>query len=233
MIIEAVCCSLEDALAAERAGASRVELCSAIELGGLTPSLGLVQAVKAKCSIPAVAMVRPRAGGFAYRADEIEVMTRDAKSFVEAGIDGLVIAALTSEGQVDAAACASMLAAAGSVSQRVFHRAFDATPDLFASLETLISLGFTRILTSGGADTALSGAGTLRRLVNQAAGRIEILPAGGVRASNASEILDLSGATQLHLGPMRDEEDVTAPFYGTTHRVLDEGALRAVVAAVF
>lgn len=231
MIVEAVCCSLEDALAAERAGASRVELCSAIELGGLTPSVGLVRAVKEKCGLPAVAMVRPRAGGFAYRSHEIEVMARDCRALLEAGIDGLVIAALTPGRLVDEAACALLLNMAGDGKQLVFHRAFDATPDLFASLETLITLGFTRILTSGGSDTALEGASTLRRLVEQAKGRIEILPAGGVRASNARAILAQSGATQLHLGPMKDVEDRTAPFYGTTHRVLDEDAMRSVIEA--
>ncbi len=231
-LIEAVCCSVEDALAAEQAGAGRIELCSAIELGGLTPSFGLVREVKKRCKLPAVAMVRPRPSGFAYTESELAVMADDAASLMAAGIDGLVLAALTAEGQIDVEACRTILSRVETSGlQTVFHRAFDATPDLFRSLEVLIDLGFTRILTSGGAPTAIEGTDVLAQLVDQAAGRIEILPAGGVRACNAAEILRRSGASQLHLGPMRDVGDPTAPFYGATHKALDGFAVAEVVQA--
>jgi len=242
MLIEAVCCSLEDATAACEGGAGRIELCSAIELGGLTPSIGLVRLVKMNCDVPAVAMVRPRPSGFCYTEEELLVLVRDCASLVHAGIDGLVIAALKQDRTINIEACRAMIEAARVASsepgaedskdlQLVFHRAFDATPDLLQSLDTLIELGFTRVLTSGGADTALEGTDMLKALLVRADGRIEILPAGGVRASNAREILTRSGCTQLHLRPQLDVEDSTAPFYGGTYKMLDKAGIAAILAA--
>lgn len=229
--IEAVCCSVEDVVVATRAGASRVELCSAIDLGGLTPSVGLVRRALIACTLPAVAMVRPRTAGFHYSTSEIDTMRADAQELFAAGIRGIVFAALKADRTIDREACLALLEVCPAGVQSVFHRAFDATPDLDESLDTLIDLGFTRVLTSGGANTALSGIEDLARLVERARGRIEILPAGGVRALNAVEILRGSGATQLHLGPMVEVEDSTSPFYGAAFRSLDEEALKAVVMA--
>lgn len=199
--VEIVCCSVEDALAAEAGGADRIELCVALSSGGLTPSLGLLQEVKARTSLPVIAMVRPRAGGFVCSEAELAVLERDAELLAAHGADGIVFGTLTSSGNIDTDAC-RRIAGKALGQQLVFHRAFDLTPDPFLALETLISLGFTRVLTSGQRNTALEGAETLRQLQEQAAERIEILPGGGIRAHNVLEVLERSGCRQIHLAPM-------------------------------
>jgi len=195
MIIEVVAQSPDDAVIAARSGADRLELVSALALGGLTPSLGMV----VKCldaKIPFVAMLRPRSGGFAYSHPELEAMEMDGHSFMGAGAKGLVFGVLTSGGQIARKSNRRLVEIGG---EAVFHRAFDALPDPFEAMEILIDLGFKRILTSGGRGTALEGAETLRRLHEKADGRIEILPGGGVRPENASEIVARTGIQQLHL----------------------------------
>jgi copper homeostasis protein len=196
MIIEVVAQSPDDAVIAARSGADRLELVSALSLGGLTPSLGSL----IKClheGLPIVAMLRPRSGGFAYSQSEFEVMIFDGYSFLNAGAQGLVFGILTPGGEIDRKANGRLITELGG--EAVFHRAFDALPDPFEAMEILIDLGFKRILTSGGRGTALEGAETLRRLHEKADGRIEILPGGGVRPENATEIVARTGIQQLHL----------------------------------
>src|SRR6266540_2840215 len=181
ILLEVIVSSLDDARAAAAGGADRFELCSALALGGLTPSLGLLAAIKAELPQPVVFMVRPREGGMAYTEAEYAVMERDAVLALEAGADGLVFGFLTPEGAVDVSRCHRFLARIAGVgrprSQLVFHRAFDVVPDPSVALEQLIDLGITRVLTSGQAPRALEGLPVIRRLVEQAAGRIEVLPA--------------------------------------------------------
>jgi copper homeostasis protein len=201
IIVEIVCCSVEDALATEAGGADRIELCVALSSGGLTPSLGLLLEVKARTSLPVMAMVRPRAGGFVYSEAELAVMERDAELLAAHGADGIVFGILTEAGNIDTDAC-RRIAGKAPGRQLVFHRAFDSTPDPLVALETLIGLGFTRALTSGQRKTALDGTETLRQLQEKAAERIEILPGGGIRAHNVREVLERSGCRQVHLAPM-------------------------------
>jgi copper homeostasis protein len=233
--VEIVCCSVADARAAERGGAHRIELCAALEVGGLTPSLGLLQEVKARVSLPVMAMVRPRPGGFHYDMDELATMERDARLLLEHGADGIVFGPLNADATVNAdAARIFMEAAAGR--QTVFHRAFDATPDPFAALETLIALGVTRILTSGQHPTAAEGTDCLRGLRERAAGRIEILPGGGIRAHNVRALLDCTGCTQVHLAPLTPRTDPTSQRrpelgYGS-YRTIDGEAVAEVVRRV-
>jgi len=227
-LIEAVTCSVADALGAENCGANRIELCVAIEVGGLTPSTGLAREVVARCGLPVVAMVRPRSGGFEYSLEELTVMERDAEIMLEIGIQGVVFGILDADCRIDVAACRRILDRAGRL-QGVFHRAFDSTPDPAEAIEQSIDLGFRRILTSGHAQTALAGADGLKRLRDLAKGRIEILAAGGIRADNVRAVIDGSGVDQIHLGPMQRVGE-QAGLYGDGYLMLDEPALRAVVA---
>eukprot|EP00752_Nemacystus_decipiens_P015231 g13564.t1 len=180
--------SLTSGLIAARLGAARIEINSALELGGLTCSIGLVEAVVQQvkplgCAV--IAMVRPRPGGFAYGAEEQRVMKRDIQALIRAGVDGIALGVLKPTGGVDAEAVRQLIKpvlAAGK--QAVFHRAFDLVPNPVAALQTLIKLGVTRVLTSGQAPTAIEGAALIRRLIEQADGQIEVLPGSGITPSN-------------------------------------------------
>ena len=178
--LEICCASADDVFAASKAGAHRVELNSALFLGGLTPSLGAVREAK-KAGIPIMAMIRPRDGGFCYTRLEFESMLRDVQILCEEGVDGVVFGVLTADGRVDTERCRILAEAAGD-REKVFHRAFDVVPDWREAMEELIDIGFDRILTSGQSPNAILGAETIREMVTYSAGRIEILPGAGIRA---------------------------------------------------
>lgn len=188
---------IRSVLAAAEAGADRVELCSALSEGGLTPSAAFIeQAVKV--GSPRVhVLIRPRPGDFLYNKYEVEQMESDVRRAVALGAHGVVIGALTAEGDIDMDICRRLMEAAGNASV-TFHRAFDLCRDARKSLENVIALGCDRVLTSGLAPSAMDGAEILRLLVEQAAGRIIILPGGGVNPSNAAKLLELTGADELH-----------------------------------
>ncbi|MBL8562124.1 MAG: copper homeostasis protein CutC [Gemmobacter sp.] len=171
---------LEAALAG---GAGRIELCAALDLGGLTPSAGLMRAA-AGCGLPVLAMMRPRAGGFVWSAAEQAAICDDIAAARAAGLAGVVLGASLPDGRLDRAALARMTAAASGM-QMTLHRCFDLVPDPAMALETAIELGFHRVLTSGGALRAAEGLARLQALQAQAAGRIGILPGSGISAANA------------------------------------------------
>jgi copper homeostasis protein len=148
VLLEICCGSIDDAIEAENGGADRVELCSALFLDGLTPSVGTIQEAKRRLKIPIMGMVRPRGGGFAYSEAEVATMERDAEAAVENGADGVVFGILQSDGRIDIPRCRRIRHLIGK-HQAVFHRAFDVTPDPFQALEQLVDLGITRVLTSG------------------------------------------------------------------------------------
>ena len=206
LLLEICCGSLDDALEAETGGAHRVELCSALFLGGLTPSLGTILEAKARLRIPVMVMVRPRGGGFCYTAAEMAVMERDTAAAVEHGADGIVFGILHSDGTVDVERCKRIRQLIGD-RQAVFHRAFDVTPDPIRALDQLVELGITRILTSGQEDNALEGAALIKRLVDYAAGRIEILPGGGIKPQTLQRVLESTGCTQVHLTAFKTQSD--------------------------
>lgn len=189
--------SVESAVNAERGGAGRLELCSSLMEGGLTLSIGLLQVVKQSVSVPVYVMVRPRGGDFLYSEQEVEVMRRDIQLMKSHGADGLVLGALTEDGRVDAELCLELLALSRPLPV-TFHRAFDMVQDPEASLETLVSLGFHRLLTSGCDCSALEGLPVIKRLVKQAKGRISIMPGGGITERNLQRILEGSGAQEFH-----------------------------------
>lgn len=233
-VVEAVCTSVQDCIDAERAGANRLELVSAIELGGLTPSLGLVEECVRSVAIPIMVMIRPRSGGFVYAKTEIEVMKRDISLIREAKTHGVVFGALTGNGEIDYAAMSTLMSECGDM-EVAFHRAFDSVLDQRAGLEALIELGFDRVMTSGGHATGLEGAQTLRTLFEQATGRIDVMAAGGVRPDNAAEILRASGCRSIHLGPfldVRDDTPITSgKDYGTFKRT-DVGTIKQTVDSI-
>ena len=203
--LEIACGSIHDAVIADQAGADRLELCAAMELGGLTPSLGTVFEVAERVDAPFVTMIRPRAGSYQWSGAELAGMERDASLMMETGASGIVFGCLTSNGAVDVRACKRLMRAAGRGEtvfhpvEAVFHRAFDESSDQLRALETLIEMGITRVLTSGGAPTALEGVARIRTLVERAAGRIEILPAGGIREENVEAVVKQTGCQQVHL----------------------------------
>lgn len=194
--LEICCGSVDDVYEAKAAGADRVELNFGMFLGGLTPSLGAVEAAR-KAGIPIMAMVRPREGGFCYTEREFEGMVHDVRAFAAAGVEGVVFGVLRPDGTVDSGRCKILLEAARGM-ETVFHRAIDVTPDWRAALDTLVELGFTRVLTSGQAPSVLFGAGTIREMHERAAGRIQILPGGGIRPANVNEVIARTGCTQIH-----------------------------------
>lgn len=214
-----------DAHAAAKAGADRVELSSALDLGGLTPSVGLLEETLAACPVPVWVMVRPRGGDFVYTDDELRVMVRDAQIIAERKPAGIVFGALDDDGRINVDACRKVLDAAGGL-PAVFHRAFDRCPDPAAAMEILIALGVARILTSGREPTALAGAANLKVLMQLANGRIEILPCGKIRAGNVETVLDLTGCDQIHASfgePVAAGKTRGRRGYPTQSRVSFEG----------
>ncbi len=196
MLVEICCGSADDVFEAAASGADRVELNAALPLGGLTPSIGQLTVAK-NAGVELIAMIRPREGGFCYGTKEFETMLRDARALLAAGADGIVFGILNADGTVDADRCKRMIQAIGS-RQAVFHRAIDVTPDWRAAIDTLCSLGFRRVLTSGQSPTALEGAATIREMIAYAAGRIEILPGAGIRPGNVLDLIEKTKCTQVH-----------------------------------
>lgn len=198
VLLEICCGSIDDAIQSEKGGADRVELCSALFLGGLTPSIGTIQEAKRRLKIPVIAMVRPRGGGFCYSDAEFATMEGDAAAARDAGVEGIVFGILKENGRVDQRRTARIRRIIGK-QQAVFHRAFDVTPDPFHALEQLIDLGITRVLTSGQKDSAPEGVGLIAQLVERAGKRIEILPGGGIRPYNVNDIVRRTGCRQIHM----------------------------------
>src|SRR5262245_14578364 len=195
--VDVAVASVEDALAARAGGADRLELNAALALGGLTPSLGTVVEVRAAVALPVLVMIRPRPGGFAYSDADFKVMQRDADLALEHGADGIVLGILTADGRVDAERCRRLVRQTAG-RDVVFHRAFDVTPDPFVALEQLVELGFRRVMTSGQEETAYNGAALIAELIRRAAGRIEVLPAGGVNRFTVGDVLARTGCDQVH-----------------------------------
>jgi copper homeostasis protein len=208
VLVEICCGSLEDALEAEQGGADRVELCSALFLGGLTPSLGTIMEAKARLKIPTMVMIRPRGGGFCYTPPELAVMERDTMLACERGADGIVFGILNADGSIDEERCRCIRKLIGD-RQAVFHRAFDVTPDPFRSLDQLVELGFTRLLTSGQEDTAPEGVPLIKRLIEYADDRIEILPGGGIKLHSLRQVVESTGCKQVHLTAFKTQSDTS------------------------
>ena len=202
VLVEICCGSVEDVVEAERGGANRVELCSALPLGGLTPSAASIFEAKRLTKLPIMVMIRPRWGGFCYSATDFAVMEREIELAGELGADGFVFGCLDGEGLIEEKRTSVLVRRAGNLPS-VFHRAFDVTTDPLRALDTLIDLGVTRVLTSGQQRKSLDGAPLIRELIERADDRIEILCGGGVRRENVAELIAKTGCRQVHLSVHR------------------------------
>ena len=196
-ILEICAGSVESAIAARDGGATRIELCAALEIGGTTPSAGLIAEARKIEGIVLNVIIRPRGGDFLYNEHEAACMEQDIRTCRQLGADGVVIGALTAEGDIDTALCKRLIDAADGMSI-TFHRAFDMCRDPKRALEELIAIGCDRVLTSGQAATAEDGLPLLKELVQQAAGRISIMPGCGVNSGNAARILQATAAVEIH-----------------------------------
>ncbi|NXS22673.1 CUTC protein, partial [Mystacornis crossleyi] len=195
--------SVESAVNAERGGAGRIELCAGLVEGGTTPSMGLLQVVKQCVRVPVFVMIRPRGGDFLYSDREVEVMKADIRLAKLHGADGLVFGALTEDGRIDTELCTALLAVCRPLPV-TFHRAFDMVHDPLVALETLISLGFERVLTSGCDSSALEGLSLIKRLAEQVMSPARCVtlalfpPGGGITERNLQRILEGSTASEFH-----------------------------------
>ena len=206
VVLEVVCASVEEAAAS--VGADRIELCAALPTGGVTPTLGMIEEARQVSSLPIVAMVRPREGGPCPPEPDFQAAVRDVQHCVRAGADEIVCGFLAPDGRVDRDRNRALVEAAEG-RPVAFHRVFDMVPDLDEALEDVIECGFVRILTSGGQSDVDQGFDGLVRLRERAAGRVTILPGGGVRPTNVKRLAD-AGFGELHFS----FRAVTGPGYG-------------------
>ncbi len=191
--------TLERALAAERGGAHRVELCSELSQGGLTPDEELLRSVRERLRIPIFAMIRPRGGDFVYSDAEYAAMEREIETARQFGVDGLVFGILQRNGHVDVRRTRQLVELAQPLPV-TFHRAIDVAADLHKALEDVTQTGAARVLSSGGAATAVEGVNRLRELVKDAASRIVVMPGSGIVASNVKVVAKATGAREFHAG---------------------------------
>jgi copper homeostasis protein len=204
--IEVCVDSVASAIAAERGGADRIELCSNLREGGTTPTAGMIEVVRSRISLPVHVMIRPRSGDFCYSDDEFEIMRRDVLNAQKTSAHGVVLGILTPDSTIGALRTSELVQLARPLSV-TFHRAFDFSSDLSAALEAVISAGADRILTSGGKQTAVEAQSILANLVQAAKGRITILACGGINANNAATIIRDTGVNEIHVGLRRPVSD--------------------------
>jgi copper homeostasis protein len=196
-VLEICVDSVESAAAAESGGAQRVELCSALAEGGLTPSLGLIRAVRSRIEIGVHVMIRPRAGDFLYSEDDLAVMREDIALAAQCGADGVALGLLTAEGDVDVERTRELVELARPM-EVTFHRAIDMARDIESALEDVIRTGADRVLTSGAETTAMQGRHRIRKLVQSSDRRIGVIAAGSIRAENVTEIAKATCALEFH-----------------------------------
>jgi copper homeostasis protein len=195
--LEICTASAEDCAVAEQSGADRVELNCALMLGGLTPSLGALREARAAIRIPLIAMIRPRAGGFCYSASDFKVMQRDVGATLAEAADGIAFGILTPNGTIDLERCRQIVKLAAG-REIVFHRAFDVVTEPLTALDQLIDLGVRRVMTSGQETSAYNGAANIAQYLRHAAGRVEILPAGGINRFTVADVVSRTGCDQVH-----------------------------------
>lgn len=231
--------SIQACLAAREGGADRIELCSALSEGGLTPSHGLIHTAVLRSELPVHVLLRPRGGDFLYTDDEFKLMRDDLVHARTLGVKGFVLGILRADGTVDIERTRELVDLAAPL-EVTFHRAFDYTASLEQALEDVIATGCRRILTSGGEPDVLAGATKLAQLVAQAAGRIEIAVGGGLRIKNATDLARTIGANHFH-GSLRRSEasemqherdwvlEETDQFDGTSRSVVDVTDVRDMI----
>jgi copper homeostasis protein len=235
-LLEVAASSVASALAAQAGGAGRVELCASLDEGGVTPSHATIVAARAGLSIPLYVLIRPRAGDFVYSEAELAVMVDDIAHCRSLGCDGVVVGALTPDGEVDRAVCARLVASARGMGV-TFHRAFDLVAEMARALEVVIELGCERVLTSGGAPSAIAGAPQLARLVVQAGARITVMPGAGLEPGTIAALREATGAREFHASakrrlPSAMRHPVAALGMSAGETRTDVDTVRALVAAI-
>lgn len=221
VLVEACVDSVLSALAAERGGAKRLELCANLFDGGTTPSAGMISAVKIAVRIPVYVLIRPRGGGFVYSDEEVGVMRLDVEASRMLGADGVAIGALTRDARVDVERVKLLVAGAAELPV-TFHRAFDLARDLDEAAEALAANGVSRVLTSGAATKAIEGAERIGALVRGWSGELEIMAGGGVREEHVRELVERTGVHEVHvrgtqlvrnpMSPRREEITLRKPM---------------------
>jgi copper homeostasis protein len=241
MRVEICVDSVTGALAAERGGADRVELCDNLLEGGTTPSAGSIRVARRLLTIGLQVIIRPRGGDFLYNKDELEVMREDIRMAKDLGANGVVLGCLTASGEIDRI-CTEELVTLARPLNVTFHRAFDMCRDPSEGMEQLIALGVDRILTSGQEASCLEGLELIAALHQKAAGRIIVLPGGGLTPRNIQKIVNETGVSEVHLSARCSVESAMSyrnsrVFMGGTLRppefnwkTTDEGSVRNVVA---
>lgn len=199
ILLEIAVETLQSALAAERAGANRIELCSNLAVGGVTPDVALLKAVREQIQIPIFVMARPRGGNFVYSELEFEEMQEAVALAKNESADGVVLGILKPDNHVDVVRTRELVAMARPLPV-TFHRAFDETADQMEAMEDVIRTGAARILTSGGKATAPAGAEAISSLIAASRGRIQIMPGAGITGANIAEVAERTRATEFHAG---------------------------------
>jgi copper homeostasis protein len=221
-ILEICCYNLESARIAAECGASRIELCSDPSAGGTTPAIGLIKSVRKKIDIELFPIIRIRGGDFLFSEEEFEVLLHEVTACKSAGCEGVVIGMLLKDGRVDMAKTSLLVEKAYPMGV-CFHRAFDWTRNPFEALEEIIETGCERILTSGQQPTAILGAPLIRDLINQADGRIQVMPGSGIRSDNIRDIKIETKATQFHSSARilrKSSMDFVQPFMAEDQSVV-------------
>ncbi len=205
LILEVCVDSMASTLAAQEGGAHRIELCASLLEGGITPSAATIEFARKHLTIDMNVMIRPRGGDFLYSELEFDIMQRDIVTAKALGADGVVFGLLTADGAIDTVRTKTLTDLARPMSVTV-HRAFDMVADPRIALDTIIALGIDRLLTSGMEPNARAGAETIAELLNQAAGRIIIMPGGGINEQNIIQIRQMTGATEFHMSGRHAQE---------------------------
>lgn len=199
VLVEVCADSVASAVAAERGGAARIELCGGLSEGGITPSAGLIEITRAAVSIAIRVMIRPRGGDFLYDEDEFRTMQRDIEMAKELRADGVVLGVLDLDGNIDVNRTRTLVELAHPLGV-TFHRAFDMTADLNRALEEVCVAGADRVLTSGGERSAIDGQAAIKNLVEQAGNRIAIMAGSGIKPENACSLIEQTGVREIHVG---------------------------------
>ncbi len=227
--------SPEGLKAAFEGGADRVELCSALALGGLTPTLSMLGLAR-QTGIDTAVMIRPRAGDFVWTSAEVDMMRSDISTALACEVAGIVIGANLPDGRLDVRTLRKLLAEVDTGADKVLHRCIDLTPDPVEAVETAIALGFDRILTSGGEVKAADAIGTLKAMFDRARGRITIMPGSGITAENVAGLLALLPVEEVHascaVAQPQNPRAVALGFPTTERRVPDLATVRAMRAAL-
>jgi copper homeostasis protein len=222
ILMEVCVDAVESALAAEKGGAQRVELCDNLLEGGTTPSAGAIEMAKKLLNIKLHVIIRPRGGDFLYSDVEFEIMKRDIEMCKKIGVDGVVIGILTANGEIDKPRTAELITLARPLSV-TFHRAFDVSRDAFQALEDLIEIGVDRILTSGQEPTAMEGLDLIAELVKRAGNRISIMGCGNLTERNIEKFVRQTQVKEVHVTGFAEIE---SPMKFRNERVYMGGTLR-------